>query len=202
MAFILVCWGFIIWMPVHICGLWCLHYPFRLSSHSRSLTAPNSTNSCSNAPLQIMLDIFRPFVREIFTKIPLIGRQVRTVLWRKSEFVWAGKSFWLAGDAGCWIIAAGWFQSQHCRPNFHYQFVGRPPTAPYTPAYHILLRYANFSALHIDYTDSENSQYRRVDRCNIFSKAGQGSVMGGAICPDVLAWRDTGSSAAVALSST
>ena len=130
------------------------------------------------------------------------GRQVRTVLWRKSEFVWAGKSFWLAGDAGCWIIAAGWFQSQHCRPNFHYQFVGRPPTAPYTPAYHILLRYANFSALHIDYTDSENSQYRRVDRCNIFSKAGQGSVMGGAICPDVLAWRDTGSSAAVALSST
>ena len=63
-----MCWGFIIWMPVHICGLWCLHYPFRLSSHSRSLTAPNSTNSCSNAPLKIMLDIFLLFVRKIFTQ--------------------------------------------------------------------------------------------------------------------------------------
>ena len=78
------------------------------------------------------------FVCEIFTKIPLIARQVQTVLWRKSKFVrWGnpsyslekiqicelGKSFWLGGCPGCWIIAGGWFQSQHCRPNFHYQFV-------------------------------------------------------------------------------
>ena len=52
------------------------------------------------------------FVCEIFTKIPLIARQVQTVLWRKSKFVrWGnpfyslekiqicelGKSFWLGG---------------------------------------------------------------------------------------------------------
>ena len=34
-------------------------------------------------------------------------------------------------------------------------------TLPCAHAYHILLGYANFSALHIDYTDSESSYYTR-----------------------------------------
>ena len=127
-------------MPVRMYAMvghhWWGHYcvPFGLSSHSRSLTAPNSTNKCSNTPLEIMLYIC---VWNIH-KNPFYCETSPDGLWRKSKFVrWGnpsyslekiqicelGKSFWLGGCPGCWIIAGGWFQSQHCRPNFHYQFV-------------------------------------------------------------------------------
>ena len=146
-----VCWTFAqiscilyvrqsILMPVRMYAMvghhWWGHYcvPFELSSHSRSLTAPNSTNKCSNTPLEIMLYIC---VWNIH-KNPSYCETSPDGLWRKSKFVrWGnpsyslekiqicelGKSFWLGGCPGCWIIAGGWFQSQHCRPNFHYQFV-------------------------------------------------------------------------------
>ena len=61
-------------------------------------------------------------------------------------------------------------------------------------AYHILLRYANFSALHIDYTESENSTSTFL-ALYLVNHGTWSSVTFSAICPDVLAWRDTGSSA-------
>ena len=178
--------------------VWLGHYqvPFSSSCHSRSLTAPTA-----QMPLWKLCCIFL-FVREIFTKIPLIVRQVQTVLWRKSKFVCRGNpSAWSA--SGCWIIAGGWFQSQHWTPNFHYQFV--PNNTILSPAAACL----SYTSPLRQFLCITHRLYRfrelTIAKCTSLRYVylvKQGSAMCGAICPDVLAWRDTGSSPVLPLSST
>ena len=84
----------------------------------------------------------------------------------------------LSGEpaAGCWIIAGGWIQSQHCR--WYFQITNLYPPSTHGLAPHILPCYANFSVLHIDYTESEKLQQRteyhwKVWQCNV-----QGNLSG------------------------
>ena len=169
-----MCGGALWFWCMYKCMVWLGHYqvPFSSSCHSRSLTAPTA-----QMPLWKLCCIFL-FVREIFTKIPLIVRQVQTVLWRKSKFVCRGNpSAWSAG--GCWIIAGGWFQSQHWTPNFHYQFV---PNNTILSCCMLIIHFS-VAPISLHYTSiiqiqrAHNSKEYIVAIC-IFSKAGQCNVWG------------------------
>ena len=160
------------------------HVPFWLRAHSRSLSASNSTNNSSKAPIMMH---FHFYLENLHNKNPcIIARKIQTMFWGKSKFVGRGNpSAWSV--AGCWIIAGGWFQSQHCRPNFHYQFL---PNNNNTLFIHF-----NVTPISLHHTSIiQNQRTARVYRCNIQFPVKQCSVTCGAICLDVLAWRDTGSS--------
>ena len=131
------------------------HVPFWLRAHSRSLSASNSTNNSSKAPIMMH---FHFYLENLHNKNPfIIARKIQTMFWGKSKFVGRGNpSAWSV--AGCWIIAGGWIQSQHCR--WYFQITNLYPPSTHGLAPHILPCYANFSVLHIDYTESEKLQQR------------------------------------------
>ena len=186
----------------HSWGHYCV--PFGLSSHSRSLTAPNSTNKCSNTPLEIMLYIC---VWNIH-KNPSYCETSPDGSLEKIQICALGKSFLFFGEnPNLWvgeILLVGWVPRMlnnrgwmipvtTLSPKLSLPICNQQHHTLLLHAYHILLRYANFSALHIDYTESENSTSTFL-ALYLVNHGTWSSVTFSAICPDVLAWRDTGSS--------
>ena len=93
----------------------------------------------------------------------------------------------LSGEpaAGCWIIAGGWIQSQHCR--WYFQITNLyPPSTQHTG---LPLIYFPVTPISLCYTSITQNRRNCSSERNIIGK--YGSVTCRAICPGVLAWRDT-----------
>ena len=93
----------------------------------------------------------------------------------------------LSGEpaAGCWIIAGGWIQSQHCR--WYFQITNLyPPSTQHTG---LPLIYFPVTPISLCYTSITQNRRNCSSERNIIGKCS--SVTCRAICPGVLAWRDT-----------